>query len=122
MMQLLMTDLEKEMTQATTDEKENQAEYEEFMADAAATRKTDTQSLKDKEAAKADAEANLEKLTLENKATMKAAYDQTNVLKDLHSECDWLLANFENRKAARAGEVESLKKAKGGLRHEFNVR
>eukprot|EP00971_Amphidinium_carterae_P305705 6075316-Amphidinium_carterae.1 len=27
----------------------------------------------------------------------------------LHSECDWLLKNFELRKEARAGEIESLK-------------
>jgi archaellum component FlaC len=115
MMQLLMTDLETEMTQMTTDEDESQKEYEEFMADAGATRAADSKSLKDKKAAKADAEANLEKLTLENKATLKAAYDQTNVLKDLHLECDWLLANYENRKGARTGEVESLKKAKAVL-------
>jgi len=115
MMQILMTDLEKEMTQMTTDEKESQKEYEEFIAEAAATRKTDTQTLKNKEAAKADAEAKLEQLTLEHKDTMKSAYDMTNVLKDLHLECDWLLANFENRKSARAGEVESLKKAKAVL-------
>merc|ERR1719191_940359 len=98
-----------------TDEKESQAEYEAFMADAAATRKTDSESIKNKEAAKADAEANLEQLTLEHKSTLKAAYDQTNLLKDLHLECDWLLANFDARKAARAGEVQSLKDAKAVL-------
>jgi len=115
MMQLLVTDLETEMTQMTTDENESQAEYETFMADAAASRKTDTQSVKNKEATKADAEANLEKLTLEHKDTLRAAFDQTNLLKDLHLECDWLLANFQNRKAARAGEVQSLKDAKAVL-------
>merc|ERR1719253_1538147 len=103
------------MTQATTDEKESQKEYEALIADAAATRKVDTDSIKNKEAAKADAEANLEQLTVEHKDTKKAAYDMTNILKDLHLDCDWLLANFEARKAARAGEVQSLKDAKAVL-------
>lgn len=34
---------------------------------------------------------------------------------DLHLACDWLLSNFDSRKAARAGEVDSLKKAKAVL-------
>eukprot|EP00747_Dinoflagellata_sp_TGD_P127225 gnl/TRDRNA2_/TRDRNA2_174379_c6_seq1.p1 gnl/TRDRNA2_/TRDRNA2_174379_c6~~gnl/TRDRNA2_/TRDRNA2_174379_c6_seq1.p1 ORF type:complete len:154 (-),score=53.34 gnl/TRDRNA2_/TRDRNA2_174379_c6_seq1:204-596(-) len=32
-----------------------------------------------------------------------------------HAECDWLVQNYESRKAAREGEVESLKKAKAVL-------
>merc|ERR1719203_1931185 len=115
MMQLLMTDLENEMAQMTVDEKDSQAEYEAFMTDAASTRAMNSQSVKDKTAAKADAEANLVRLSQENKDTLKAAYDQSELVKDLHSECDWLLANFENRKAARTGEVESLKGAKAVL-------
>merc|ERR1719150_1408944 len=115
MMNMLVTDLDKEMTQITTDEKDAQAEYEQFTADAAAKRASDSKSLADKEAAKADAEAELEKLTLEHKDTMKAEMDKAEYIKDLHMECDWLLANFGARKAARAGEVESLKNAKAVL-------
>jgi len=115
MMELLITDLKNEITEFTTEEKESQSEYEAFMADAASTRASNSQSIKDKMATKADSEARLEKLTLENKDTLKAAYDQSNLVKDLHAECDWLLANFQNRKAARTGEVESLKTAKSVL-------
>merc|ERR1719195_2092575 len=115
MINMLVTDLDKEMTQITTDEKDAQAEYEQFVADAAAKRASDSKSLADKEAAKADAEAELQRLTAEHKATMKAAMDKAEYIKDLHMECDWLLANFEARKAARAGEVESLKNAKAVL-------
>merc|ERR1719266_2295218 len=115
MMNMLMTDLDKEMTQMTTDEKDAQAEYEQFMADSAAKRASDSKSLADKEAAKADAEAELQRLTAEHKATMKAAMDKAEYIKDLHLECDWLLANFGARKAARAGEVESLRNAKAVL-------
>ena len=33
----------------------------------------------------------------------------------LHSECDWLVENYDNRKTARAGEVDSLNNAKAVL-------
>merc|ERR1719336_701331 len=115
MVNMLMTDLDKEMAQIKTDEKDAQAEYEQFVADSAAKRASDSKSLADKEAAKADAEAELQRLTAEHKATQKAAMDKAEYIKDLHLECDWLLTIFEARKAARAGEVESLKNAKAVL-------
>merc|ERR1719273_2684475 len=115
MINMLMTDLDKEMTQMTTDEKDAQAEYEQFMADAAAKRASYSKSLADKEAAKANLEVEVQKMTAEHKATAKAAMDKHEYIKDLHLECDWLLTNFEMRKTARAGEVESLKNAKAVL-------
>jgi len=33
----------------------------------------------------------------------------------LHAECDWLMSNFDVRKEAGAGEIESLKNAKSVL-------
>merc|ERR1719161_1904717 len=99
----------------TVDEKDAQAEYEQFMADSAAKRTSDAQSIADKEGAKADTEAELEHLTAEHKDTLMETMEKEEQLKDLHLECDWLLSNFEARKEARAGEVESLKKAKAVL-------
>merc|ERR550537_1598980 len=98
----------------TVDEKDAQAEYEEFMKDSA-DRAADSKSIADKESAKADLEAEVEKLTAELKSTKMAAMDKYGYIKDLHLDCDWLLENFEARKAARAGEVESLKNAKAVL-------
>jgi len=115
MINLLITDLDKEMTQMTTDEKDDQAEYEQFVADAAAKRASDSKSIADKEEAKANLEAETQKMGEELKATMKAAMDKAAFIKDLHLDCDWLVANFEARKAARAGEVQSLKDAKAVL-------
>merc|ERR1719242_670134 len=85
------------------------------MADAAAKRAADSKSEADKNAAKANLEVEVQKMTAEHKATAKAAMDKHEYIKDLHLECDWLLTNFEARKAARAGEVESLKNAKAVL-------
>merc|ERR1719272_839612 len=78
-------------------------------------RADDVKSIALKEAAKADLGADVEKLTAEKGATMKEALATTETIKDLHLDCDWLLSNFQTRKDARAGEVESLKNAKAVL-------
>merc|ERR1719195_929477 len=111
MMDMLIADLDKEIQTMTVDEKDAQAEYEQFVEDAAAKRATDAAAIASKEGAKADLEAEVEKLTGEKKSTLAALMAKEEEIKDLHLECDWLLANFEARKAARAGEVESLKQA-----------
>jgi hypothetical protein len=115
MMNMLKADLDKEIQEMTVDEKDAQVEYEKFMEDAAAKRAADAASIAEKEGAKADLEAELLKLTTEHKDTLMAIMAKEEEIKDLHLDCDWLLTNFEARKAARAGEVESLKKAKAVL-------
>jgi chromosome segregation ATPase len=59
----LIADLEKENQTMETEEKNAQEEYETFMADSKAKRADDSTSVAEKEGAKADAEANLEKLS-----------------------------------------------------------
>jgi len=108
MITLLETDLEKEISTLKVDEKNAQEEYEQFMQDSAAKRAADSQSIQEKEGAKADLEADLEKTKTEKKAKTAEAMDKAEQLRDLHLECDWLLANFDARKEARAGEVEAM--------------
>jgi hypothetical protein len=115
MLDMMVADLDKEIQVMTVDEKDAQAEYEQFMKDSADKRSLDASSIAEKEGAKADTEAELEKLTTEHKDTLMETMAKEEEIKDLHLECDWLLSNFEARKAARAGEVESLKKAKAVL-------
>jgi len=115
MLDMLVADLDKEIQSMTVDEKDAQSEYETMMADSAAKRTADSTSIAEKEGAKADLEAQIEKDSAEKKATMMAIVAKAEYIKDLHMECDWLLANFEVRKSARAGEVESLKNAKAVL-------
>jgi septal ring factor EnvC (AmiA/AmiB activator) len=112
---MLVADLDKEMQEMTVEEKDAQKEYEEMMADSAEKRTIDTKSIAEKESTKADTEANLEKMNVEKKDKVAEAYATATTLKDLHLECDWLLSNFDARKEARAGEVDSLKKAKAVL-------
>eukprot|EP00972_Heterocapsa_arctica_P087876 12959768-Heterocapsa_arctica.AAC.1 len=112
MVDMLIADLDKEMQEMTVDEKDSQKEYEQMMGDSADKRTIDTKSISEKESAKADLEAHLEKMGVEKKDKVAEAYATATTLKDLHLECDWLLSNFDARKEARAGEVDSLKKAK----------
>merc|ERR1712050_104822 len=115
MIDLLIKDLQKEMTEAETQEKESQAEYEEMMADSAAKRTTDSQSLTEKGDAKAHTEAALQahaKAKAEGGSELMATM---KYISSLHAECDWLLQYYDARKEARAGEVESLKSAKAVL-------
>jgi len=112
---MLVADLDKEIQELTVDEKDAQADYEKFIEDSAEKRTQDTKSIEDKESAKADLETKLVEDDLEKKDKLKEAYNTALTLKDLHLECDWLLSNFDARKEARAGEVDSLKKAKAVL-------
>merc|ERR1719335_1697568 len=115
MLDMMVADLDKEITEIETEEKENQAEYEEFMRDSAGKRATDAKSIADKESAKAESEASLIKTEEEKTAKTKEAMATAQYLSEVHGECDWLITNFEMRKEARAGEVDSLKKAKSVL-------
>jgi chromosome segregation ATPase len=115
MMDLLIGDIDKEITQMTTDEKESQKEYEEMMQLSAEKRTTDSKSMQQKGAEKAELEADLVTMKGELKSKGKELYLKEGQIKDLHLECDWLVANFDMRKEARAGEVDSLKKAKAVL-------
>merc|ERR1712151_1038104 len=60
MVDLLIKDLAKEMTEAETEEKDSQADYEQMMKDSAAKRTTDSKVLAAKTSAKADTEAELQ--------------------------------------------------------------
>merc|ERR1719414_2502900 len=59
MIDLLIKDLEKEMTEAETEEKDAQADYEAMMKDSAEKRVLDSKTLTSKEGVKADTEAAL---------------------------------------------------------------
>merc|ERR1719305_497912 len=115
MMQMMIADVEKEITESKTEEKNAQEEYETLIADSGEKRRRDSKSLSDKESAKADLEKELQQMAKEKKNTKFEVMAVAETLKDLHLECDWLLSNFEARKEARSGEIDALKKAKAVL-------
>jgi len=112
---LMIGDLTKEMTEAKTTEENAQEDYETAMKDSAEKRKTDTQTLADKTKAKAELSAEMEANTEEKGATAKSLMATLEHIQSLHAECDWLIQYHEVRKEARAGEVASLKTAKSVL-------
>merc|ERR1719440_2551524 len=69
----------------------------------------------------ADLDKEIQTLTVEEKDAQSdyekfiQLMETDKTIADLHGECDWLLKNFDARKAARAGEIESLSKAKDVL-------
>jgi hypothetical protein len=115
MVDLLIKDLDKELTEAGTAEKDAQADYETFMKDAATQRATDTKTLADKESAKADAEGMLQQHTDSKKSATAELMATVHVIGNLHNECDWLLQYFDARTEARSAEIDALIKAKAVL-------
>jgi len=115
MMDMMVADLDKEITEIEVEEKNAQEEYEQMMGDSASKRANDSKSIEDKEAAKADLEANQLRDEEEKAATTKEAMATHQFLSEVHADCDWLLTNFDTRKTARAGEVDALTKAKAVL-------
>jgi len=115
MIQMMISDVEKEITESKTEEENAQGEYETLIADSGEKRRMDSKSLSDKESAKADLEKALQQMAKEEKTTKFEVMATAETLKDLHLECDWLLNNFEARKEARIGEIDALKKAKAVL-------
>merc|ERR1719266_2499841 len=115
MIDLLIADLDKEMAEATTTEKDAQADYAELMQDSAEKRTADSKSLSDKVACKTNTEADLAALKSSKADTTRELAATLQYIASLHAECDWLLKYFEVRKEARAGEVQSLVDAKAVL-------
>mmetsp|Transcript_14669 Transcript_14669/g.25978 ORF Transcript_14669/g.25978 Transcript_14669/m.25978 type:complete len:723 (-) Transcript_14669:109-2277(-) len=111
----MVKDLEKEMQTAKLEEDEAQSDYEDMTADSAAKRAKDSKMLTDKGSAKARMEDELNSHTIDKKETVKELMATEEYIAGLHGECDWLIQNYDVRKEARTGEIESLKKAKDVL-------
>merc|ERR1740138_1407022 len=115
MIDLLIADIDKENQTMELEEKDAQKDYEELMASASQKRAEDSKSITDKEAAKAETESELQTNQDSKKSKQLEAMETAKYIGGLHQECDWLLKYFEERKAARTGEIDALGKAKAVL-------
>jgi len=115
MMDLLIKDLDKEITEAQVTEKDAQEDYDTFMQDAAEKRAQDSKTLTDKEGALAELKSDLEDHTGSLASTKKELSATNQYIHNLHLECDWLIKYFDMRKEARANEIDALGKAKAVL-------
>lgn len=115
MIDLLVRDLTKEMTVAEKDEEHAQKDYEGFMTDSADKRAKSLKAIAIKESSKADDE----EVKTAEEGDLTVANEQLQATKiyemQLHSECDWMVQNYELRKTARSDEADNLKAAKATL-------
>merc|ERR1740120_204264 len=115
MIDLLVKDLDKEMAESETSEKDAQADYETLMKDSAAKRTADSGLLTEKTSAKASLEADLQEHSAALSSGKGELAGTLEYIGSLHAECDWLLQYFDVRKEARASEAEALQNAKAVL-------
>jgi chromosome segregation ATPase len=111
MMDALIKDLDKEMTEAELTEKDAQSDYEAMMKDSAEKRAEDSKSMTDKQGALADLETGLGQQKDDLASTKKELGATVQYIGTLHNECDFILKYYDMRKEARAGEIDSLEKA-----------
>merc|ERR1719487_929575 len=115
LLERLTKDLQDGIADAEHDETTSQKDYETLMSDSQTSRAQKAQSITEKEAAKADLD-----LKVENASEQKTALEQElmnikDYLSKLHAQCDFLVENYDVRKAARETELESLANAKAVL-------
>jgi chromosome segregation ATPase len=115
MIDTLVRDVTKEMTESETEEKDAQGDYEQMMSDSKEKRATDSKALTEKTNTKAAMETQLESSTEGKASAGKELMATEGYISSLHAECDWLLKYFDMRKEARANEVDALEKAKAVL-------
>jgi chromosome segregation ATPase len=115
MMDQLIKDLDKEMTEAEVTEKDAQGDYEQFMEDSATKRAEDSKTLTDKQSALANLETSLGEQKAEKASTEKTLQATMEFIQSLHGECDWLVKYFDMRKEARTTEIDALGNAKAVL-------
>merc|ERR1719393_323694 len=115
LMDMLLKELQDGITEAEHEEETAQKDYERLMSDSQASRAKMADSITTKEAAKADLDS---KIVDEKDKKSSLETDLSNIkqyLAELHSQCDFIIENFDMRKAARENEVEGLKNAKSVL-------
>lgn len=112
MIDMLIKDLEKEMTQAELEEKDGQEDYEQFMTDSATKRAEDSKS---KEGALADLETGFGQQKSDKAQAEKDLGALNEYIHSLHLECDWLIKYFDMHREARTHEIDALEKAKAAL-------
>merc|ERR1719261_1913239 len=118
MMNEIKAEMTADMRDAETDEKYSVKDYVRQMKDAVKDRAASVKMLHEKEATK----AKLEEKIMQDKElrvlTLKELEEIHLYQIELHSECDFLLRNFDNRHGARVEEEVGLESAETIVTHE----
>merc|ERR1719454_1477063 len=89
-----------------------------MMKESAEMRAGMVKALKEKKVVKADTEERKQQTVQQNDLTIEEIKHLELYLAQLHSECDFLLRNFENRHDARVEEEHGLDEAESIVTHE----
>merc|ERR1719287_214680 len=115
LMDMLLKELQDGITEAENEEKTAQKDYERLMTESTASRASMSEGITSKEVAKADLDTKIE-ATKEKKTSEEALLGNVKqTLAQLHADCDFLMENYDLRKAARSNEIEGLANAKSVL-------
>merc|ERR1719446_1660161 len=115
LMEMLVKELNGDLTEAKNDEETAQKDYERLMSDSQASRAQNVEGITDKEAAKADMDVKVEQAKQEEGSQQVALGNVKQYIATLHTQCDFLIENYDLRKAARSNELDSLSNAKAVL-------
>lgn len=115
LMRMLQGDIKKDTQAVEHDEQVAERDYEQLMADNAkqvAQLQTGSANAK---ANKASYEAELEDTETKERVNEQLIEELSATNHELHASCDFILAHFEERAAARESEIDGLHTAKGVL-------
>merc|ERR1719217_390305 len=114
----MMSDLETDLVGSFTEEKHAAKDYVKMMKESKEMRAGLVKSLKEKKVVKADTEERKEQTVQQNDLTIEEIKHLQLYLAQLHTECDFLLRNFDNRHEARVDEEGGLDEAESIVTHE----
>jgi len=115
MIQQIINDAKAMEAEAIRDEEDAQKAYEDFVKDTNKSIEEKNLEITNKGESKAKAENDKVEANKELESVMTDLEVLANESADLHSECDFILKNFEIRQSARDQEIEALKQAKAIL-------
>merc|ERR1719240_1614092 len=115
MIQSIIDDAKKMESEAIRAEEDAQKAYEDFVKETNASIEQKNKDIANKSDVKAKAESDLTEAKTTLEATELELTQLANMNAELHKSCDFVLANFDVRQAARAEEVEALRQAKAIL-------
>jgi hypothetical protein len=118
LMNEMTTDLEMDLSESFTEEKHAAKDYVKMMKESAEMRAGLVKSLKEKKVVKADTEERKQMTVRQNDLTIDEIKHLELYLAQLHTECDFLMRNFDVRHESRVDEEQGLESAESIVTHE----
>jgi len=115
LLEQIIEDSKKVETDALAGEQESQKAYEEFVLNSNDSLSKLNAAIASKSDSSAEAKLSKSQAEAELDSTTEQLNDLFEYNGDLHSECDFVLNNFDKRQAARLQEIEALQNAKAYL-------